>query len=208
LPVAIPVVTGTDTHLHTDEESKGDADSYPHTDADPDLDAYTHQHRDAYDHTLANQTLTPSLTPTATLEPSPAPEPADFASVGVDSPKVALSSGASRPWTYNIVFHEYNGSVAACTMKRIVISAPDGSMWGDEDYWDNYGTYGQVTINIPAFGSDSYKTWINSLKSSLWGATIVIAYLGEDEYGNAMQAGYTTVMQQGVSGIRVSLCYP
>ncbi|MHB1355860.1 MAG: hypothetical protein ACYCZF_07765 [Anaerolineae bacterium] len=144
-----------------------------------------------------SQTPTPSITPTETPVPTITPTPADYASVSVDSPESVTSDGMNNKWTFDIVFHEYNGVGVTITQKRMVIYAQDGSMWGDETFKDIYGTYGKVTIDIPPFGEDSYQTWVNSPNCELCGATIVIDYLGEDERGNPIKVSYTTVMLQG-----------
>jgi hypothetical protein len=95
------------------------------------------------------------------------------------------------------MFQEVNGVGVTITQKRMRIYAVNGSVWGDTDYKEIYGTYGRVTINIPPYGTDSYQTWVNSPDCELCGARITIDYLGEDARGNPIQVRYVTGMRKG-----------
>jgi hypothetical protein len=77
------------------------------------------------------------------------------------------------------------------------IYALDGTVWGDDNFEEIYGSYGSVIINIPPYGTDYYETWVNSPDCTLCGAKIIIEYLGEDDRGNPVQVKYVTVLRKG-----------
>ena len=144
-----------------------------------------------------SRTSTPTRTATLTRAPSPTPTPADFANVKVIAPQFVESSGSDHNWTFDIMFQEVNGVGVRIAQKRMRIYALDGTVWGDQNYTDIYGTYGSVIVNIPPYGTDSYETWVNSPDCQLCGGRISIDYLGEDDRGNSVHVNYATVLRKG-----------
>jgi hypothetical protein len=128
-----------------------------------------------------------------------------FAEVVIDFPDKLKSQGGyynigGPVWVFRIVFRETNGVDATITQKKMRIHGRDGRVWGDRSYENIYNSeprhQGVVKVNVPAKGTGSYTSWVNSPNCDLCGGTMYLDYNGIDANGHSINVSKQFVLER------------